>query len=71
MKYKLRNHFSREPEYALQDILFDRGVKDIENYMYPTNRCELNPYDLENIRAGANMLLRHLKQESKICFIVD
>ena len=71
MKYKLRNHFSREPEYALQDILLDRGVKDIENYMYPTNRCELNPYDLDNIRAGANMLLRHLKENNKICLIVD
>lgn len=49
MKYKLRKKYTTNPQYALQEILIDRGVKDINNFMYPSPDCELNPYDLENI----------------------
>ena len=33
--------------------------------------CELDPHDLENIDAAAEMLLRHLRKNSNILFIVD
>ena len=35
MKYKERKHYTRIPDMALQEILTDRGVKDIENFMDP------------------------------------
>ena len=62
MKYKLRNNYSKDPQEALIDILKDRGVKDVENFVKPSNKCELNPYDLKNIESAAEMLLKHLKK---------
>ena len=43
MIYRLRNNYTTNPDYALQEILIDRGVKDIENFLYPTSKCELDP----------------------------
>ena len=72
MKYKLRKNFSKNPDKALEEILADRGVKDLPNFLHPSfEKCELNPYDLENIDAAANMLIKHLKNNSNILFLVD
>lgn len=72
MKYKLKENFSQDPDKALQEILKQRGVKDIKNFCFPTRQeCELDPYDLGNVEAAADMLLRHLHKNSKILFIVD
>lgn len=71
MIYRLRNNYTTNPDHALQEILIDRGVKDIENFLYPTSSCELDPHGLENIDLAADMLLRHLRANSKIMFIVD
>ena len=71
MKYRLRNNYPTNPNDALAAILRDRGVQDIEKFMYPTFACELNPYDLENIEAAAEMLLKHLRNNSNILFVVD
>lgn len=71
MKYRLRNNYSTNPDEALAAILRDRGVQDIEKFMYPSFACELNPYDLENIEAAVDMLLKHLRANSNILFIVD
>ena len=71
MKYKLRKEYSTDAQVALYDILQDRGVQDIENFIAPSKKCELNPYDLDNIEAAANLLLMHLRQQHKILFIID
>ena len=72
MKYRLRKEYSTNPDKALKEILLDRGVQDIENFMNPSaETCELNPYDLENIDAAADRLLYHLRKDSKILFVVD
>ena len=71
MKYRLRNNYSTNPEKALQEILQDRGVTDIKNFMYPSSSCELDPGMLTNIDAAADMLLEHLRKNHKILFIVD
>ncbi len=60
-----------DPNVALEQILADRGVKDIKNFMHPSPACELNPYDLNNIQAAAERLLYHLRKQSKILFVVD
>ena len=49
MKYRLRKEFTKNPESALAEILQDRGVEDIENFLNPTKACELDPYLLDNI----------------------
>ena len=71
MRYKLRNHFTTDPSHALEAILRNRGVEDIADFVAPTFSCELNPYDLENIEAGVDMLLKHLRADHNILFIVD
>ena len=71
MNYKLRNTYTTNPEEALQEILQDRGVKDIENFLYPTASCELDPYGLENMDLAVAMLLQHLRANNKIMFIID
>ena len=71
MRYKLRNNYSKNPNDALCDILRDRGVNDIENFIKPNKNCELNPYNLSNIDAAAELLLKHLRSNSHICFCVD
>ena len=71
MKYKLKNNYSTDPNVALRQILQDRGVIDIENFMRPSADCELNPYDLNNIQASAEKLLYHLRKDSSILFIID
>lgn len=71
MKYKLRGNFPTNPEEALPAILAARGVTDLNNFIYATSACELNPYNLDHIDEAANMLLRHLRNNSDICIIVD
>ena len=71
MKYRLRNNYSTNPDKALKEILADRGVIDIENFMNPTPVCELDPYKLTNVEAAAERLLYHLRKDSNILFVVD
>lgn len=71
MKYKLRNNYPIDPNIALQSILQDRGVEDIYSFIKPSIKCELNPYNLNNIKEAANLLLKHLRNNSHICLIVD
>ena len=71
MKYRLRGNFSKEPTKALEEILTDRGVRNIREFCMPSFLCERNPYNLDNIQEGVDMLLKHLKARHKILLIVD
>ncbi len=71
MRYRLRKEYSTNPDKALKEILQDRGVKDIEKFLSPSSACEIDPHKLTNIDSAAEMLLRHLRRNSKILFIVD
>jgi single-stranded-DNA-specific exonuclease len=71
MKYKLRNNYPLDANIALEYILQDRGVIDIEGFLNPSEKCELNPYDLDNITIAAEMLLKHLRANNSIVFVVD
>ena len=71
MKYKLRNTYTTNPEQALGEILKDRGVENIEQFLHPSVNCELNPYLLKNIQTGAEMLLKHLRNNDSILLIQD
>ena len=71
MNYRLRNNYSKDESFCLQEILKDRGVEDIDKFLSPSKECELNPYLLDNIKEGAEMLLKHLRKGNRICLIVD
>ena len=71
MNYRLRKQYTTNPEKALSEILIDRGVQDIYTFLHPTPECELDPYGLENIDLAAELLLRHLRANSRIMFVVD
>ena len=72
MKYRLRKKYTNAPDRALVEILQDRGVQDIKNFMQPSAQtCELNPHDLKNIDAAAERLLYHLRKGSSILIVVD
>ena len=71
MRYRLRKEYSTNPDKALKELLSDRGVKDIENFLNPSKECELNPHLLKNIDSAAEKLLYHLRKNSDILFIVD
>lgn len=70
MNYVLKHNFSKDTE-CLREILEQRGVENVDEYLKPSKECKLNPYNLENIREGADMLLRHLRNDSGILMIVD
>ena len=70
MNYVLKHNFSKDAE-CLREILEQRGVENVDEYLKPSKECELNPYDLNNIREGADMLLRHLRNDSGVLMIVD
>ncbi len=70
MNYVLKHNFSKDTE-CLREILEQRGVENVDEYLKPSKECELNPYNLENIREGADMLLRHLRNDSGILMVVD
>lgn len=71
MKYKLRKKYSLDKNIALKEILIDRGVQDIENFLHPSDSCELNPYDLNNIQTAAEMLLKHIRAHGQILIVND
>ena len=39
--------------------------------MHPDKTCELDPYNLKNVREGAELLLSHLRKGNKLLFVVD
>ena len=71
MNYRLRKEYTKNSKECLKEILIDSGVNDIDNFLFPSKKCELNPYLLDNIKEGAEMLLKHLRKENRICIIID
>lgn len=68
MKYKLKEEI-KAPYF--DNLLYSRGVKDINKYLNPEEDVLLNEEDLDNIKTAYTCLDYHLENESKICIIVD
>lgn len=72
MNYRLRNNYSTDANIALQEILKDRGVQDIDNFLHPlAETCELDAHMLNNIDPAAERLLYHLRENHSILFVID
>ena len=71
MNYKLKYNLTHSPEDCLVELLTARGVENIEGYMNPSKEYELDPYLLDNISEAADLLFKHLENDSSILIVQD
>lgn len=71
MKIKLKNGITPNPSEAINSILTQRGIVDIDTFKNPTFECELDYNNLDNIDKGVAVLLDALDTDKNICFVVD
>lgn len=71
MKYKLKWDLPHDPTTCLGWLLAARGIDDPEGYVKAGPENELDPYLLDNIEDAAKLLLKHLKNDSKMLLIID
>lgn len=70
MKHKLIND-NFKSDY-LYNLLRSRGVEDVEKFLNPDPRYDIqSPEDLENVEEGFQLLKKHILNKSNICIIVD
>ena len=69
MKCTLVNANFRD-NYGVQ-LLISRGVKDVEQFLNPTIDMLQDPANLENMAAGAYLLLENLQEGGRIAIVVD
>lgn len=70
MIYKLKSDIDLEGNVGI-NVLKDRGVEDIADYLNPTIEAECDPLLLDNIVTAAETLYKHLKKGSNIFIQVD
>ena len=58
---------------AVEQVLFNRGIKpeDMEHFKYPSQNDIIDPLKIEHMFDGAQMLIKHVKQNDKIFIQVD
>lgn len=69
MKYRLVNENFKE-HYG-ENLLKARGVEDVSLFLTPTSNCLQNPTNLSNIKEGAELLLKVIKDNGRILIVVD
>lgn len=70
MEYQLINP-RRPGTSAIEHVLLNRGIQDVQHYLNTDDTDILSPLDLDNIEEGAKLLVSHIAQESKVMIIVD
>lgn len=73
MEYELINKDISDSN-ILNQILFNRGfgtTSDIRHYLNTTNEDLLNPLLLDNMREGAQMLMRHVSNNDRTLLWFD
>lgn len=71
MNYKLKYNLTHSPENCLAELLMARGVENIKGYINPSKEYELDPYLLDNISEAADLLFKHLENDSSILIVQD
>lgn len=69
MKYRLVNSELNSP--YLENLLRERGVKDVKEYIKPTQNYLNDPAKLDNIEKGAELYLDVVKRNGNILIVVD
>lgn len=70
MKYSLiQSNFSLDSELTpIEKVLTNRGIslEDINHYLNTTDEDVYDPMLLDNIRQGAQMLIKHIANKDRI-----
>ena len=69
MKYRLVNSEIKDP--YVENLLGERGVKNVKEYIEPTTSYLNDPMDLDNIEEGAGLYLNTIKNNGNILIVVD
>jgi single-stranded-DNA-specific exonuclease len=69
MKYRLVNPELNSP--YLENLLRERGVEDVKEYIKPTQNYLNDPAKLDNIEKGAELYLNVIKRNGNILIVVD
>ena len=70
MEYQLINP-RRPGTSAIEQVLLNRGIENVEHYLHTMDTDILSPLDLDNIKEGARLLVSHIAQGSKVMVIID
>ena len=70
MEYQLINP-RRPGTSAIEQVLLNRGIQDVQHYLNTVDTDILSPLDLDNIQNGAKLLVSHIAQKSKVFVIID
>lgn len=70
MEYTLI-HPRRPGTSAIEHVLLNRGIEDVQHYLNTLDTDILSPLDLDNIEDGAKLLVSHIAQGSKVLVIID
>lgn len=70
MEYQLINP-RRPGTSAIEHVLLNRGIQDVQHYLNTDDTDILSPLDLDNMKEGAQMLVSHIARKSKVMVIVD
>lgn len=64
-------HPRRPGTSAIEHVLLNRGIEDVQHYLNTVDTDILSPLDLDNIENGAKLLVSHIAQGSKVLVIID
>lgn len=55
----------------ISTILRNRGIEDIDSFLNPSDKDDLDPFELNNMETGVNLLISHLSSNNNISILVD
>jgi single-stranded-DNA-specific exonuclease len=55
----------------ISTILRNRGIEDIDSFLNPSDKDDLDPFELHNMETGVNLLISHLSSNNNISILVD
>lgn len=70
MEYKLISP-RRQGYSAIEQVLTNRGIEDVNHYLNTSDNDILNPMLLDNMEQGAKMLISHIAQNDRVHIIID
>lgn len=56
---------------AIEQVLINRGIKDIDHYLNTSDNDILDPSTISNMEEGAKMLIKHISAGDKIFMQID
>jgi single-stranded-DNA-specific exonuclease len=61
----------REKKSVIEQVLINRGIDNAYRYLNVTAEEAHDPLLLDNMRAGATLLIKHIKEKNKVFVQID